>query len=348
MTVNRIDNVLPQELVDKLHDQLSNQSWKYGWHSNNNIGYSHWNHSYVKAGAENGLDMSDELTGELKRAWDYISTLYCKDHILLRCYSNAHTYGVEGYPHKDSVRPQDKTILIYMNKVWLKEYSGETVVYDGDTIIASQLPKYNTGLMFNGNQTHAARPPSRICPELRITLMFKIAPRGVDLLRDQVQKFITNLGTKEIKHRNGKLFNHLLRTYDMLKNKGADSYVCAAGGLHSIMGTEHFKTQTLDPLFKNRIEELFGEPTLKYVDLFSKIKKTETLEDALKNKITTLVTREHNTITVDQNTVDNLCLIEAANLRDQNSLNKYTNLKDFWNNYGRQTQTPDTNQNNRS
>lgn len=340
MTVNRIDRVFPDALIERLHKQLTSQSWKYGWHSNNNIGYSHWNHSYVQAGSENGLDMSQDLTGDLKQAWDYISTLYAKDHILLRCYSNAHTYGIEGYPHKDSNRSADKTILVYINKDWHKEWAGETVVYDGNAIIASQLPKYNTGLMFNGNQTHAARPPSRICPELRITLMFKIAPRGVDLLRDQIQKFIITLGTKEIKHRDGKLFNHLLRVYDMLKNKGSDSYTSAAGGLHSIMGTEHFKQQTLDPLFKHRIVELFGEETARLVELFSRIKKTETLEDALKNKITTVVTREHNTITLDQTTVDSLCLIEAANLRDQNNLNKYEHLKRFWNEYSRPTQTP--------
>jgi hypothetical protein len=342
MTVNRIDQVLPQQLIDRLHDQLTKQSWHYGWHSNANIGYSHWNHSYVKAGSENGLDMSEDLTGDLKQAWDYISTLYARDHILLRCYSNAHTYGIEGYPHRDSTRPLDKTIVIYINKNWPREWSGETVVYDGDTIIASQLPKYNSGLMFNGNQTHSARPPSRICPELRITLMFKIAPRGYDLLRDQVQRFITTLGTKQIKHRDGKLFNHLLRVYDMLKNKGADSYTQAAGGLHSIMGTDDFKLATLDPLFKHRIAELFGEETARLVDLFSRIKKTQALDDVARHKLTTLVTREHNTIELDRATVDSLLLIEAANLKDQNSLNKYEHLKKFWNTYDGPTKTANT------
>lgn len=345
MTVKRIDRVLPEALIERLHKKLTNQSWKYGWHSNKNTGYSHWNHSYVQAGAENGLDMTDELDGDVREAWDYIRTLYAKDHILLRCYSNAHTYGVEGYPHKDSNRSVDKTILVYINKDWKKEWGGETVVFDNkEQIIASQLPSYNTGIMFNGDSWHCARPPSRICPELRITLMFKIAPRGADLLRDQIQNFITTMGTKDIRHRNGKLFNHLLRTYDILKRRGADPYTSAAGGLHSIMGTEHFKRETLNPAFVSRISDLFGEETARLVHLFSRIKKTETLELALKHKITSLTTRELNRIDLDQLTVDRLCLIEAANLLDQSSLNKYEHLKEFWNNYGKTT-GKDTGQN---
>lgn len=330
--IARIEQVFPQELADRLHKTITETGWHYGWRSNFGMGYGHWNKSYVKSSSANGLDIADKLENPaIIDAWNLIKELYVPDHILLRCYANAHTYGIEGYPHTDSSRPKDKTILMYINKNWRREYGGETVIFKDNEILLSELPRHNRGLIFPGNYTHTARGATRICPDLRMTLMFKVAPSGLDLLRDEIQKFTQALGADKIKHYNDNLGDHLLRTYDLLKNKNAESYTTAAGGLHSIMGTNHFKQQVLDPKYMRRITIKFGPETTRLVELFSKIKKTETLESALKNKSTTLTLLDGTTIVESQHTINQLCLIEAANLADQNCLKQHTNLQEFWN-----------------
>jgi SM-20-related protein len=52
---------------------------------------------------------------------------------------------------------------------------GETVFFNQEEtdIIASIYPKPNRLVMFQGTIPHTARGVSRICPVLRITLMFK-------------------------------------------------------------------------------------------------------------------------------------------------------------------------------
>ena len=58
---------------------------------------------------------------------------------------------------------------------WHPNYAGETVFFndEGTDIIGTVYPRPNRMVLFSGSIPHVARGVSRVCPELRITLMFK-------------------------------------------------------------------------------------------------------------------------------------------------------------------------------
>jgi len=237
---------------------------------------------------------------------------------------------VEGYPHTDSIREHDKTLVIYLNENWKREWGGETIIYDQNNIVHAELPKFNHGLVFPGNMYHVARSVSRICPNLRTTVMFKFCPKDLDKTRNDIQRFLQEVGAHYVAHLKGTLMGHLLRTYDTLKLQNYSNVVCNAGALHSIFGTNNFKHKTLQPEDRHKVEALIGVESTELVDLFCNIKRPETLEAALKNNSTTIELTDGKNISVTQEQLNNLCAIEAANLRDQSSLDRYPGIKTFF------------------
>ena len=325
-SIRQIKAVFPEDLARKLETFIENAPYKYGWPSNRNLGYSHWNYTIAPGDALNGLEIAHNLPPLFKEAWDYIQEHYVGEQTLIRCYTNAHTFGVEGYPHTDSNREHDHTIVIYMNPEWRREWGGETMLYHGDDIAHAELPKFNKGLIFKGNQWHTARSVSRICPELRRTLMFKFAPKNIDLQRDKIQVLLTAIGADKIKHSGRNLMVHLLKTYDLLREAGADITTAAAGGLHSIFGTNIFTQQTLTVNHRDVVVKVIGEEATELVELFRDINRPLALETALAAGTTTVAMNDGTTRTLTQNQINKLCAIEAANLKDQDSLKKYPHL----------------------
>jgi hypothetical protein len=306
--------------------------WKYGWASNKSIEFTHWNHDFTAAPVYNTLDVADQLPKPIADAWAYIKTQYLGDQALLRCYTNSHTYGVEGYPHTDSKRAADHTLVVYMNAHWQRDWGGETVMYDEDTIVHAELPRYNKGLVFPGAVTHQARSVTRICPAQRITLMFKFCPRNVDPVRDSIQQFVLALGAQKIKHSGRNLAVHLLNTYDILRANGYDQVTCSGGAMHSIFGTNAFKTQTLQlsqPADRAAVVAVVGEEATRLAELFHYIKRPQALETALATKSLVVDTTIGNPLTLTDSQLNRLCAIEAANLSDQKALKTYPYLRKF-------------------
>lgn len=329
--VQQIQNCLPSDILSSVTTYLKNANWKYGWRSNLSANiYPHWNFDISNTGPENGLDISHKVTGPASAVWRHLQSTYFPDTVLLRCYANSHTYGVEGYPHTDSKRDQDSTVVIYLNENWKREWAGETVIFNGDTIEHAELPKYNNALVFKGNKPHVARGVTRICPEQRITLMFKFAPIGADVVRDSLQTFLTNLGTGSVQHKNKTFLTHLLNTYDYLKSTGASDTVCKAGATHSIFGTNAFTKQTLTLDNRSTLVDNIGEESARLVELFSTVNRPVALEQALANSTLTLELTAGGTVDVDAETLNNLCMIECANLHDQTELKKYPQLEKMW------------------
>ena len=218
---------------------------------------------------------------EVKAAWNFIKAMHLKDHVLLRCYANAHTFGIEGYPHTDSKRDQDTTVVMYMNKNWKREWGGETVVYDGHHIVTAAIPAFNRAVVFKGDQYHCARSVSRTCPELRKTIMFKCAKIDADPKRDEMQLFLKKVGASEKKHTNGSLTKHLLETYDLLKAVGQPMSVCLAGATHSLMGTNIYADACLTSNDYDMLMDVIGRDAIELVKLFGKINRPTTIEAAL-------------------------------------------------------------------
>lgn len=327
--VFQIENVFPDDLLKQVKSTINTVPWRYGWASNRSIEFTHWNHDFANAGADNGLDRADRLKGPIADAWQYLQKEYLGPQALLRCYTNSHTYGVEGYPHTDSKRSADHTVVIYMTPDWQRNWGGETLIYEGDSILHAELPKYNNAIVFPGMAEHCARSVTRICPAQRITLMFKFAAHGVDPQRERIQRLLEEEGADKIKHKNGKLINHLLRVYDLVKQNGHDDVTAGAAGLHSIFGTNIFQHQTLTAENRQRVVDAIGPEATTLVELFRDVSRPTTLESALKRQTLTVELNDGRLTTLTQNQLNTLCSIEAANLADQKSLKNYPHIARF-------------------
>jgi SM-20-related protein len=139
---------------------------------------------YVKDGRETH-DL-DHIENELASAAPLVSTMWRRiqstllpGHALTRCYTNGYPFGAEGGLHLDSNIASHPTVLYYPHVSWHPNYSGQTVFFDtaDADIIASVFPRPSRLAIFPGTIPHVARGISRRCPKLRMTLMFKTAPR---------------------------------------------------------------------------------------------------------------------------------------------------------------------------
>jgi len=347
--VNPIENILPVELISRIEATIRSSQWKYGWRSNEDMGYAHWNHDFGGVKNDNTSDISGKLTGAIKDAWTYLESNYFPGATLIRCYTNAHTFGVEGYPHTDSSRDRDVTLVIYMNREWKREWGGETIIYDGNNIAYAELPKFNKGLVFPGNKWHTARGLTRICPALRITLMYKVSlPEGmtidqltltnikqtpipVDPTRTKLLDFFNSIGADDIPHSSRVLTTHLINTYDLLRAAHRPETTCLAGACHSIFGTNIFKSQCLDKQSDmDMLVEEIGQEAADLVVLFGEINRPSTLNNSMRNGVTTVSKINGDIVDVGRQNFDALCAIEAANLFDQSALSQFDKLSELW------------------
>lgn len=185
---SQIDDYLPTDQLSAVQDFFqTNVFWTYGWPSNKDkTPFGHWNHDFLQTHRTNQEDHEHLLLANPDLApilalWLKLKEEHLRGHSLVRCYANAHTFGVEGYPHVDSRKPGNYTTIFYVNPMWKPEWAGETVfLNDMGDIANAVLPKPGRIVMFDGRVTHAARALSRICPAMRVTLMFKTRVPGAE------------------------------------------------------------------------------------------------------------------------------------------------------------------------
>lgn len=175
------DEALPEDVLEQILHLINNKArWEFGSLSDREgFSFGHWNQEILQATPRNQQDKQpllaqNPLYQPVNQLWNLIQNTWLPGHKLVRCYVNAHTYGIEGYPHTDSRSPGHFTSLIYLNKTWCPEWAGETVFFNhaGD-IVQSVIPRYGRLVIFDGRIPHAARSLSRRCGELRQTLVLK-------------------------------------------------------------------------------------------------------------------------------------------------------------------------------
>ena len=332
--MQRLVDVIPQDLLGPVQDHIKDSGWTYGWHSNRELGYAHWNIDFAQADSSNGLDVSHSLPTSLAMVWQHLQQNHFPNTILQRCYTNSHTYGVEGYPHADSSRSGERTLVIYLNPEWRREWGGETMIYDDQTVVHAELPCFNRGLVFDSELFHCARGVTRICPQQRITLMFKFGPVDADPTRDRLQMFLEQAGAGQLAHSGRNLARHLLRVYDLLHKRGLAASVCLAGGTHSVWGTTIYKQSLLQDHQRPDLVAVIGERAAELVDLFRELDRPRVLENWCQNSQSPLTTWQGHRLDLDESTIRDLCAIEAANLDSQNGLEQRAALKRFWQNLG--------------
>jgi hypothetical protein len=332
-----IENFLDEDMFKDLLDSSEKSSYTSGWKSSKKTDpHGHWNINFAKGGGPANLaDISYTLSDKMKKVWKSIQEKYSlEDMKLLRCYINAHTYGVDGYTHTDSRRDDEWTIVIYLIDNWKIDWAGETIVVENDDIVKSVIPKRNRALIFPGNHIHAARAVSRLCYDLRRTLMFKFRARRSDDF-EKLSEFLVSKDANKHKHSRGSLHDHLMRNFTLLKDRGYDLDLCNAAGLHSIFGTNAFSKSVLREDDFAELSEKFGEKAASLAKLFGSIQRPKTLEtpESLTDDEASILLRDDGgSITIPRYAFDELRIMEAANLYDQRSLKtkKFPILCELW------------------
>jgi len=169
-------------LNNYLHRDSDKAGWAFGWRSRGaKDQFSFWHRhfaGYILAGGDaTAYDCEPELRQfpVIHALWLELAELMPEKHRLIRCYANGHTYGSDGTVHTDTALPNTYTTIYYPHESWHPDWGGETVFFNRarDEIVASIYPRPNRMLIFDGRIPHVARGVSRLCPVLRVTLMFK-------------------------------------------------------------------------------------------------------------------------------------------------------------------------------
>ncbi|MEY3202405.1 MAG: hypothetical protein RIR70_1955 [Pseudomonadota bacterium] len=91
----------------------------------------------------------------------------------------ANSYGSEGHPHFDIPRPEWRpghlAAIVYGNREWDLAWGGETLIFDEHEEVAHAVrPRPGRVAIIKGDPYHVARGVSRLCPEARRVLVFKM------------------------------------------------------------------------------------------------------------------------------------------------------------------------------
>ncbi len=210
------------------------------------------------------------------------------------------------------------TAIIYINRGWNPNWAGETTIFNpSGEIIRAILPKWGRLLIFPSNSYHVGRAVSRICPQLRTVIVFKARAEGEvveDKPRSSLQQALLEAGAHNQVHSRRHLIDHLLGTYDLLKQWGCEESICLGGGLHSIYGTNKYTIETLSEVYRPRVQEAFGAEAEKFAWLFGCLDRPKAIEDGFG-----VNRRDGTSITIENEDLHSLRLIEAANLIEQGS-----------------------------
>lgn len=187
--ISLVEDLLSEEKRKRVFEFLNQGGWQFGWKSNAQTDhFSFWHKHfagsrhpdhYAKDGKkEVQYECSEELQRKaplLHELWLNLQARALPNHMLVRCYANGTPFGTEGSIHTDSLSNRSFTCVYYPHDNWDPNWGGETVFFNREKtdIVASIYPRPNRMLMFDGTLPHVARGVSRICPVMRITLMFK-------------------------------------------------------------------------------------------------------------------------------------------------------------------------------
>lgn len=339
--VDVLDGLFPKEKLCELQRFFEkNVPWVFGSLSDREgLSFGHWNHDFLQTNPRNQENYEAHLEETphldlIYSVWKVLKANLLPGHKLVRCYANAHTYGVEGYPHVDSRTPGNHTTIIYLNPEWHTEWAGETVFINelGDIKYAI-LPKPGRVVTFDGMITHAARSLSRRCPALRVSLMFKttidvVVPKPPSELQD----FLMQNGAANAEHSGYQLIDHLNGVYRILKGWNASEHVCLGGLFHSIYGTDAFRIVSVDQSRRCEIQKLIGIAAEELVYEFAHLSRPKLFELECEENSGKWAEHLRSPKFSSSNThekavfFDELMLIECANLIEQKQLHRFTQI----------------------
>jgi 2OG-Fe(II) oxygenase superfamily len=320
------DDAIPPLLYQELLDVSAELEWKFGWSTRSNPAMRYWHHEVGHGSKDNIDDISHQVDRHPSRIFSfYLSWL--RAHIvpaeakLLRFYLDAHTYGTDGWPHTDSERADDLTVVAYLNAEWKPEWGGETVVFDAShDVVAATLPRPNRLLTFPSNLLHAPRPVSKVFSDIRVVLVVKFALGGEPVWHAPAEAslaLLKNAGAEHCQHSGRSLLQHLTGTYQLLHQMGARGDVCNAGLFHSIYGTARFAANV--SMTRADVRACIGESAERLAWLFCMLERPACwhVAGAL------LPLTDGRDWLVDGRDITDLKMMERANLREQGILDPH-------------------------
>jgi hypothetical protein len=95
-----------------------------------------------------------------------------------RMYLNGQAHGQCGSVHLDTTEESDDdtdyiTLIYYVNKEWLPEYGGFTVIINDKDNMHIIYPKPNSVVIFNSRTPHVGLEPTSHCTTQRVTMAHK-------------------------------------------------------------------------------------------------------------------------------------------------------------------------------
>lgn len=320
-----IQNLLPKVYADSLNTLILSAEFPWYWRSENMIG----KHSICPL-----FQLTHPIYTHNKSVTPYYKTIFpivtflnkktnIKIKSIVRIKANLIPKIVTNEEWDKTAIHQDVEInkncisVIY----YVHDCDGDTFVYadDKETIIDSSTPKENSCYILNSKTWHRSSVPVENKRRVVINFVFEVESTDIKLvdydnsLDNKLDTFLESIGTKNMPHRNERLYDHLMRTYFLVKDTFKDDTIALIGGLHSVYGTTAYKNKCL-PYESTLIKDTFGDKVNKYVRMFGSINR-QLLEEPDGS--------------INDEDLYILRCVEVANLYDQQSLDKRPNLLAF-------------------
>lgn len=188
MPINVYDNPVSPELCEVTRAWLLSQSPIFGWRAHANAPGVFWHRNFVLPGIHQHHYDDDAWNSELsyeafcasKSPLAEVAEIVRQQHFggeaFTRIWANFQSFGDESAFHRDfpvQYARTARTAVWYPVMNWERDWGGDFITLSEDGEVDScALVKPNRLVVFNGTQTHAARPISRYCSELRIAVSF--------------------------------------------------------------------------------------------------------------------------------------------------------------------------------
>jgi hypothetical protein len=223
---------------------------------------------------------------------------------------------LENIIHQDNEKDNHLRMILYINSS-----DGDTAIFENDktTIKQTSNPIANNAILFKSNLWHRASPPKENKRRVIINFIFEVESDDIQLkdydyeTESKLNDFLKSIGTKDLPHKNGQLYDHLMRTYFLAQDMFDNKDISLIAGLHSAYGTTVYKNKCLD-VDSQILKKTFSEKIDKYVRMFGTMNRQllETPDES-----------------INKEDLNILRFVEIANLLDQGALNKRPNLIKF-------------------
>jgi hypothetical protein len=226
--------------------------------------------------------------------------------------------------HLDSHVETTLTGLYYGNIDWRPEWEGETHFSDENMSEILYTSSFLPGrlVFFDGTIPHKSSQPSADAPYYRFVLSMKFIKQGdahnVWGKSVSIEDFYYDLNptltydeqmllkylqekTEGIPHSGSSLYEHLYKTFCILRSLGASYEAQIAGMLHSVYETEYFKHNA--NFDRDKVTAVIGEYANSLVEYFCMPEREQIINE--------------NTLNLDDKTILDLMYINYANAIEQ-------------------------------